>query len=157
MVKVGKILMRIGLLFRVIRKVSPQKVLPQTLKCQPLPIEKELETIASTVKDLSVSFPLIGQELSTLLSEGLIAPTTSPCLFPFLLLDKKKRRKSSYCYNSNLCKDHRKKSLRPWKSSISATTNFSPTTINPIPCTLNSKKEKMEHFQKVKSKGYVIY
>ena len=41
---------------------SPSNTLIEDLKEKIKAIEKELETIASTVKDLSVSFPLIGQK-----------------------------------------------------------------------------------------------
>ena len=48
-------------------------------------VEQELATIASTVKDLSISFPLIGQ---------------------------KEKKGNNCCYNFNLWKDHRKKPLK---------------------------------------------
>ena len=41
---------------------SPSNTLIEDLKEKIKAIEKELETIASTVKDLFVSFPLIGQK-----------------------------------------------------------------------------------------------
>ena len=41
---------------------SSSNTLIENLKEKIKAIEKELETIASTVKDLSVSFPLIGQK-----------------------------------------------------------------------------------------------
>ena len=41
---------------------SSSNTLIEDLKEKIKAIEKELETIASTVKDLSVSFPLIGQK-----------------------------------------------------------------------------------------------
>ena len=42
--------------------ISSSNTLIEDLKEKIKAIEKELETIASTVKDLSVSFPLIGQK-----------------------------------------------------------------------------------------------
>ena len=41
---------------------SSSNTLIEDLKEKIKAVEKELETIASTVKDLSVSFPLIGQK-----------------------------------------------------------------------------------------------
>ena len=42
--------------------ISSSNTLIEDLKEKIKAVEKELETIASTVKDLSVSFPLIGQK-----------------------------------------------------------------------------------------------